>query len=321
MADGSTAAEGRRGPKPRLRIGLVNNMPDAALQATERQFRGLLTEAARGRFDIDLRLYALTGVPRGDAARALLDARYESPAALRRCGADALIVTGSEPRAEDLRQEAYWDELAGLVTWADRHTTSSLWSCLAAHAAVLHLDGIERQRLPAKLSGVYAFERAADGGLLRGLSGRVVRPHSRYNGLLADDLAASGYRLLTRADDAGVDTFMRRDRSLFLFFQGHPEYDPDSLMREYRRDVGRFLRGERGEIPNIPANYFDAATAQSLRVFETHARQSREAGAAAWSDAFMAGFADRAPWRASAAKMVRNWLSLVAEPQAAEVVP
>jgi homoserine O-succinyltransferase/O-acetyltransferase len=31
-----------------LEIGLVNNMPDAALRSTERQFRTILTEAAGG---------------------------------------------------------------------------------------------------------------------------------------------------------------------------------------------------------------------------------------------------------------------------------
>jgi homoserine O-succinyltransferase/O-acetyltransferase len=36
--------------------------------------------------------------------------------------------------------------------------------------------------------------------------------------------------------------FVKYNRSLFVLLQGHPEYDSATLLREYRRDVGRFLR-------------------------------------------------------------------------------
>jgi homoserine O-succinyltransferase len=66
---------------------------------------------------------------------------------------------------------------------------------------------------------------------------------------------------------AGVDTFVRERRSLFLFFQGHPEYDADTLPREYRRDVARFLRGERDSYPDLPKEYFDPITTDMLNAF------------------------------------------------------
>ena len=75
-------------------------------------------------------------------------------------------------------------------------------------------------------------------------------------------LASCGYQILTRSAAAGVDTFAKQDGSLFLFFQGHPEYDADTLLREYRRDVARFLGGEREHYPAVPLGYFsDEATA------------------------------------------------------------
>ena len=73
-------------------------------------------------------------------------------------------------------------------------------------------------------------------------------PHSRGNDLAERDLKAAGYRILTRAPVAGVDMFARQEGSFHLFFQGHPEYEPATLLREYRRDIGRFLRGERDTI-------------------------------------------------------------------------
>ncbi len=60
---------------------------------------------------------------------------------------DGLIVTGTEPRAPSLSRRA----VLGLALDAARRlgarTTrvSTVWSCLAAHAAVLHLDGIGRR--------------------------------------------------------------------------------------------------------------------------------------------------------------------------------
>ena len=56
------------------------------------------------------------------------------------------------------------------------------------------------------------------------------------------DLAAKGYSVLTRSDEAGVGLFAKDNNSLFLFVQGHPEYEAETLLREYRRDIGRYLR-------------------------------------------------------------------------------
>ena len=117
----------------RLCIGFVNNMPDAAFAATERQFLRLLEVAS---VDLDIRLIpvALETVVRDDRMRASLPARYRTPRMLRGLGIDALIVTGAEPRARHLREEPYWNELAQLMDWAQGATLSTLYSCLAAHA-------------------------------------------------------------------------------------------------------------------------------------------------------------------------------------------
>ena len=47
----------------RLRVALVNNMPDLALSATERQFAKLISEAS-GEYDVRLTLAALETLPR-----------------------------------------------------------------------------------------------------------------------------------------------------------------------------------------------------------------------------------------------------------------
>src|SRR5215471_8783135 len=135
---------GPSGPLPMperfLEVGLVNNMPDAALESTERQFLELLNAAAHD-IPVRLRLFSLPDVPRADAGRRHLDASYSGIAALWNSRLDGLIVTGTEPRAPSLADEPYWGSLAAVLDWARANTASTVWSCLAAHAAVLHIDG------------------------------------------------------------------------------------------------------------------------------------------------------------------------------------
>ena len=86
---------------------------------------------------------------------------------------------------------------------------------------------------------------------------------------------AAGYKILTRSAVAGVDAFAKQDGSFFLYFQGHPEYDADSLFREYRRDVTRFLNGERESYPGLPENYFDDVATALAEAFEERAVADR----------------------------------------------
>ena len=280
-----------------LTIGLINNMPDSALQATERQFMRLLRQAA-GNVRIDFHCFSLPSVHRSQTAQWRIDRQYTDLADLSRLQIDALIVTGAEPNAATLPEEPFWQELTAIVDWAEANTRSTIWSCLAAHAAVLHLDGIERQLLPAKCSGVYDCNTVTDDWLTEDVPSPLKISHSRLNELRESDLADRGYQLLTVSPEAGVDIFAKQLRSQFIFFQGHPEYDALSLEREYLRDISRFLAGERQTYPTLPAGYFDAETEERLASFERRAslerrpalsaelpsrtlRQDRAAGAAA----------------------------------------
>jgi homoserine O-succinyltransferase/O-acetyltransferase len=263
-----------------LTIGLVNNMPDAALPATERQFMRLLRQAA-GNIRIDFHCFSLPSVRRSQTARWRVEKQYADIADLDRLQIDGLIVTGAEPVAATLPEEPYWQDLTDLIEWAQTNTRSTIWSCLAAHAAVLHLDGIERQRLDTKCSGIYDCAKVTDSWLTEHVPSPLKISHSRLNELRASDLSARGYQLLTASPEAGVDIFAKQLGSQFVFFQGHPEYDALSLEREYLRDVSRFLAGQHDTYPAIPVGYFDAETEQSLANFEQRARVERRPGLSA----------------------------------------
>jgi homoserine O-succinyltransferase len=294
-----------------LTIGLVNNMPDAALAATERQFTGLLQAAARGR-DVTVKLFSLPNVPRAEYARAQMRGRYGDLEALAVTPLDALIVTGTEPRAADLKAEPYFPALAWLADWAETRGICTIWSCLAAHAVVLHRDDIRRRPRAAKLSGVFACERASFNPLLANLPAAIDTPHSRQNDLAAEDLRKAGYEILTVSEDAGVDAFARHGRSLQLFLQGHPEYDADSLAREYLRDVGRYLKGERDVAPAIPAGYFAADVEADLQHLVALAERMPGHGLMSRFTNAVSTAAPAHRWRADAEQLYANWLDEVA---------
>jgi homoserine O-succinyltransferase len=247
-------------------------MPDAAFAATERQFVRLATGAAP--LPLDIQLFHIPAVPRGNEAKALLAERYRGIDEMLGLAFDGLIVTGNEPRAPRLDEEPYWRDLTSIVDWAKTNTTASLWSCLAAHAAVLHADGIERRRLPQKVSGVLGCTVTDPAAL--GLPAKLSVCHSRMNELRGCDLQDNGYEIVSQTQDGQVDSFTKTLGSRFHFLQGHPEYDPDSLMREYRRDVGRYLAGTRDLYPDVPESYFDTATVLRMENYRTLAERGRD---------------------------------------------
>jgi len=294
---------------PVLQVALVNNMPDSALESTEQQFASLLQEAS-GALPVSLRFAYLPEVPRGAAALERLQERYCSIETLFVEPPDALIVTGMEPLAAKLTDEPYWPRFEQLLDWADRSTVSSLWSCLAAHAAALKLDGIERQRLPRKRCGVFEHEVSTADALLAGAGATLRTPHSRWNELPLAALRAAGYTILSASSESGADIFIRRKRSLFVFCQGHPEYEATSLFKEYRRDVGRFLRGQLPHYPDMPIGYFPPEALTALAAF----RETALAGPGAeLIERFPSSVGDalRNTWRDGAIGMYRNWLARI----------
>ena len=289
-----------------ITVGLVNNMPDAAVEATERQFAELL-RAAAPKAVVLLKLFAIPQVPRGDAMRRELAERYRDIAELWDTPLDGLIVTGTEPRAKNLADEPYWETLSKVVDWARDNTASTIWSCLAAHAAVLHDDGVERRALKEKRFGIFDCQLVADHPMLQDFPVPVCVPHSRYNDLPGRSLKSCGYKILTRSGSAGVDMFAKLDNSFFLFFQGHPEYDADTLLREYRRDAARFLSRERERYPAMPLGYFNAEAAALAEAFRSRALGERKPELIAEfpKSALEAGL--QCPWRPAAIGIYEKW--------------
>src|SRR3984957_10144288 len=303
---------GRAGSRRGVVVGLVNNMPDQALDARESQFARMLSAAA-GSLPVRLRFYFLPEVPRGAAGQAHVNGdRDWSIEELQRGAPDALIVTGTEPVAPLLSDEPYWERLRELLQWAQANTTSSIWSCLAAHAAVELLDGVQRRRMPSKRCGVFAHDILPNQPLLKGVIAPLYTPHSRWNELPVEALREAGYTIVSTSAESGADMFTKQTGSLLVFFQGHPEYEETTLLREYRRDVGRFLRGQQAHYPTLPHGYFPPAALELLGAFEARARAAPTAELLADFPMTPIAATLQSTWSAGATGIYRNWLALLA---------
>jgi len=298
------------GRKDTLRIGLVNNMADAALEATEAQFSHLL-EAAAGTMAVHLRYSYLPEIVRGPDALQRLRHCYWPIEALLSDRLDALIVTGAEPIASSLPEERYWDRLRQILNWAESNTTSSIWSCLAAHAAALHLDAIARRRFPHKCCGVFEHSVLAQHPLVSGLSAPLRTPHSRWNDLPVDALREAGYTILSASAATGANIFVKQRRSLLVFFQGHPEYERSTLLKEYRRDVERYTSGQQAYYPTLPSGYFSSEATATLGAFRESALETPSTPRPSFPyTSVLAGVQNT--WGTAAVQIYNNWLSVLA---------
>jgi homoserine O-succinyltransferase len=309
LSQAATANPGTRDSE-QVDCAFVNNMPDGAFDATERQFLDLL-EAASGSEVIAVRRYALAGVPRGERVASRIAAEYAPVETLLQDRPDVLIVTGSNPVEERIEDEPYWTDLSDLLTWGSEHVQSMLLSCLSAHAALTLFDGIARERLKSKCTGVFTQEVDPAHPLADGLESRIVLPHSRTSTVPEEYLAAAGYRVAVRSDAVGWAVASRQvGTAEVVLVQGHPEYDPSSLLREYHRDVRRYAQHERDELPVLPLHCVGPEDWEELEhLHELIVGGKRDPGLVAAYPFDKVGKRVPWSWHADAQRFYTNWVS------------
>jgi len=295
-----------------LHIGLLNMMPDAALQVTERQFLRLVGSCNQ---IVQMYVYpfSVPGLERGPQARAHIEAHYSDFGGLQAAGLDALIISGANVSNPALDQEPFWKPLQEVVAWAEKNVASILCSCLATHALVKQLHGIDRRPLPEKRWGVY-HHRVTDRchPLMQDVNTRFDAPHSRWNEIRGEQLQAAGLHVLAESDVAGVHLAVSSDGFRIVYFQGHPEYDRNSLLKEYGREVKRFLNGEIAAPPPHPDHYFPPPCADLATSYLSQALRARSAGEPipAFPEAEFDPMLDNT-WGDTGRALFNNWLGLV----------
>jgi len=96
-----------------------------------------------------------------------------------------------------------------------------------------------------------------------------------------------------------------------VFFQGHPEYDSDTLLREYRRDVCRYMKSEVTTYPSIPAGYFDWSTEVTLAALRDRAMSRRSGELFASVSTVLETTKVKSTWRPTTERIYRNWLEYI----------
>ena len=295
-----------------LHIGFLNMMPDAALTATEQQFIRFVG-ASNQIAQFYVYPFSLPELARSKQAKAHIARHYFTFDELTEAGLDALIITGANVTHPSLDEEAFWEPLMSVIGWAEQNVASVLCSCLATHAVVQHQHGIRRSHMGRKTWGVFSHHVSRPGHpLMRDVNTRFDAPHSRYNQFTKEQLEDVGMSVLVESEDAGVHLAVSPDLFRIVYFQGHPEYDAVSLLKEYKREVIRFFNGEREHGPRYPDNYFSAEAGEIARQYFHRAEKAASAGKTLppFPDEELAALVDNT-WGDTGKAIINNWLGLV----------
>ncbi len=164
---------------------------------------------------------------------------------------DGMIITGAPVENYDFTAVDYWPELCQIMEWTKTHVHSTLHVCWGAQAGLFYHYGIPKYSLPQKLFGVFphtALKKQSP--LFRGFDDVFYVPHSRHTENHEEDIRKiPELEMLAVSEEAGVFAVKSEDNRRF-FITGHPEYDPDTLAREYFRDV------DKGLPIDVPKHYF-----------------------------------------------------------------
>lgn len=295
-----------------LHIGILNLMPDAALEATERQFMRMVGGCNRiAQFKIHL--FSVPEFERADKAREHIEKYYESFARIKKVGLDALIITGANPVQAELEDEPFWKSLIEIVEWAKTNVSSVMCSCLASHAIVQHDHDVRRYRLEQKRWGVYSHRIVDfDHPLVANINTRFDAPHSHVYEVNSRQLRDAGLRVLVSSEDADFYLATSTDGFRFVYFQGHPEYDAVSLFKEYKREVSRFVAGSRENYPPFPERYFSREATLILNRFRDAvlSADNRPADMFDFPETEVVPLLDDT-WGDTGKAIVNNWLGLV----------
>lgn len=291
-----------------MHIGLLNMMPDKALEATERQFFRLIGESNQiAQFYVHP--FTLPQLKRGKKAKAYVDEHYESFEKLKDDGLDALIITGANVSKPDFTQEDFWEPLQEVMDWAWNNVTSTICSCLATHAVLQFKYGQKRTHRKNKLWGVYKH-RVLDRvhPLVRGMNTVFDVPHSRFNNISREQFDEAGMTVLAAGDESEVHMAVSADGFRLICFQGHPEYDTISLHKEYKREIGRFAKGEIKKYPPFPENYYSSDVQKILKKYKKSIKLGEDLPA--MPEGGLENIIENT-WRDSARTVIGNWIGQV----------
>ena len=176
---------------------------------------------------------------------------YKDFEELRKHKFDGMIITGAPVETYEFEDVTYWEEMKDIFSWAKTHVTSTLYICWAAQAGLYYHYGIPKYPLKKKKFGIFAQHTLEPMlPIFRGFDELFMMPHSRHTEIHREDILANKeLSLIAESEESGVSIVMARGGREF-FITGHLEYAPNTLDKEYKRDVG-----VRDDV-EMPINYY-----------------------------------------------------------------
>ncbi|MEO0975495.1 MAG: homoserine O-succinyltransferase, partial [Pseudomonadota bacterium] len=146
--------------------------------------------------------------------------------------------------------------------------------------------------------------------LVRGVNTRFDVPHSRYNDVSRCALEDHGMKVLVPSQHDEVHLAVSEDGIRMVCFQGHPEYDAVTLLKEYRREVVRWHQGAAPE-PPFPDHYLSARSRAVLTEYRSHLAAGNPAFALEqFPETLILPWLHNS-WHDTAEAIMDNWVGLV----------
>ena len=231
-----------------LKIVILNLMPTKVVTETQ-----LLRLLGNSPLQVDIELLQMATHKSKNTSRRHLTTFYKTFDEIKSQKFDGMIITGAPVEQLDFEEVDYWDELCEIMDWSKKNVYSVLHICWGAQAGLYHRYGIRKYEFKEKLSGV--FEHTVLNPLhplLRGFDDKFMLPHSRYTGVVEEDIynyENPKLEVLAKIKDGGVSIIGKKNGRAF-YVLGHAEYDRETLANEYFRDINKGLDIK------IPTNYF-----------------------------------------------------------------
>ena len=246
-----------------LKILLLNLMPKKI--ETETQLSRLLGNTP---LQIDLELIKVKDHVSKNTSPEHMLAFYKTFDEVKDQTFDGMIITGAPVEQMPFEQVEYWDELCAIMEWSKTHVHSTLHICWGAQAGLYHFYGVPKHPLSKKMFGIFR-QKSLDPSLpiFRGFDDWFAMPQSRHTEVRREDIEkVPGLDIIAESPESGVSIVMARGGREF-FVTGHLEYAPDTLDKEYRRDLGK-----RDDV-DLPKNYYyhDDPTEEPLVTWRAHA--------------------------------------------------
>lgn len=229
-----------------LQILLLNLMPTKI--DTETQLSRLLGNTP---LQVELTLLHTKTHQSKNTAKEHLLAFYKVFDEIKDRNFDGMVITGAPVEHFAFEEVEYWDELCEIMEWSKTHVYSTFHICWGAQAGLYYHYGINKQKLPEKMFGIFEHTvREKTSMLFRGFDDVFLVPHSRHTTVSEEDiLAEPALKILAVSEKAGVYAVKSRNNRQ-IFITGHSEYDQNTLAKEYFRDVNL------GKKIAVPENYF-----------------------------------------------------------------